>query len=92
MSVLLDRETLDTETLAKAIAATFARRGMAVSTAPPVGLTEEFAADSSRQAMWHAFIRKNELADQALPDTVAKLRCALGPALLRAVTLSDQTR
>ena len=87
LSVLLERETLDAEILAEAIAATFKRRGMAVPTTPPVGLTEEFATDPSRRAMWHAFIRKNELAHQALPDTVAALRRALEPALLRAAAL-----
>lgn len=92
LSVLLEREILDAEILAGAIAATFARRGMAVPTAPPVGLTEEFATDPSRQAMWHAFIKKNELAHQALSETVTTLRCALEPALLRAVTLTNQTR
>lgn len=92
LAVLLDRETLDAEILARAIAATFVRRGMAVPTAPPIGLTEEFATDPSRQAIWHAFIRKNGLAHQGLADTVSTLRCALEPALQRAVTLSDQTR
>lgn len=92
LAVLLDRETLDAEILAGAIAATFARRGMPVPTAPPVGLTEEFATDPSRKAMWHAFIKKNDLAHQALSDTVATLRRALEPALLRAFTLSDRTR
>jgi len=87
LSVLLERETLDAEILAEAIAATFKRRGMAVPTTPPVGLTEEFGTDPSRRAMWHAFIRKNELAHQALPDTVAALRRALEPALLRPAAL-----
>jgi hypothetical protein len=92
LAVLLDRETLDAGIMAGAIAATFTRRGTPVPNAPPVGLTDEFAMDPSRQAMWHAFIKKNDLAHQALSDTVTTLRCALEPALLRAVKLSDQTR
>ena len=92
LSVLLDRETLDAEILAVAIAATFARRGMAVPTSLPVGLSDEFATDSSRQALWHAFLKKNELAQQALSDIVATLRSALEPALLSAISLTDQTR
>lgn len=88
LSVLLDRETLDPETLADAIAATFIRRGMAVPTSLPVGLTDEFSEDATRQALWHAFLKKNELAQQALPDIVAMLRAALGPALLRAAALN----
>lgn len=91
LSVLLDRETLDAEILAVAIAATFARRGMAVPTSLPVGLSDEFATDPSRQAMWHAFLKKNELAQKALSDIVATLRGALEPALLTAISLTDQT-
>jgi hypothetical protein len=86
--VLLDRETLDTETLVCAIAATFIRRGMAVPASLPIGLTDEFSSDATRQALWHAFLKKNELAQQALPDIVAMLRAALGPALLRAAALN----
>ena len=87
LSVLLDRETLDADTLAGAIAATFIRRDMAVPTSLPVGLTDEFSGDATRQALWHAFLKKNELAPQALPDVVTVLRAALGPALLRAAEL-----
>jgi len=92
LSVLLDRETLDAETLAGAIAATFVRRGMAVPTSLPVGLTDEFATDPSRQALWQAFLKKNELTQQALPEIVAALRCALEPALIRAIALTEQDR
>lgn len=79
-----ERETLDADTLAEAISATFIRRGMAVPAMLPVGLTDEFATDPSRQTLWHAFLRKNELDQQALPDVVARLRLALEPALRRA--------
>jgi predicted nucleotidyltransferase component of viral defense system len=90
LSVLLDRETLDAEILAGAIAATFARRGMAVPNSLPVGLTDEFATDPSRQALWRAFLTKNELSQQALSYIVATLRSTLEPALLRAISLTDQ--
>jgi hypothetical protein len=66
LSVLLNREALDLDTLAAAIAATFMRRAMAVPTELPIGLTDEFAHDASRQALWHALLRKNELAAQPL--------------------------
>jgi len=92
LSVLMDRETLDAETLARAIAATFVRRGMAVPTSLPVGLTDEFATDHSRQALWHAFLKKNELAHQTLPEIVTTLCSVLEPALLRAISLPEQTR
>ena len=90
--VLLDREPLNANTLARAIAATFLRRGMPVPAVLPVGLTDEFAADSSRQAMWHAFLKKNEITITPLSEVVTKLRAVLGPALIQAATLSDTSR
>jgi len=85
LSVLLERETLDADLLAQAIKATFERRGMATPTELPVGLTDEFAHDSSRQALWQAFVKKNELASEPLATVVERLRAALDPALNRAV-------
>jgi predicted nucleotidyltransferase component of viral defense system len=87
--VLLDREVLNAETLAQAIAATFIRRGMPVPTALPIGLTEEFSTDASRQAMWHAFLKKNEIAIRPLPDVVTKVRSILGVALVQAAKLKS---
>jgi hypothetical protein len=87
--VLLDRETLNANTLARAIAATFIRRGMPVPAVLPIGLTDEFSTDSSRQAMWHAFLKKNEITIAPLSYVVAKLRAILEPALIQAATCSD---
>ncbi len=84
LSVLLERETLDAELLARAIKATFERRGMAVPVERPVGLTDEFAHDASRQALWQAFVKKNELAPEPLSAIVERLRAALEPALIQA--------
>ncbi len=92
LRVLLDREALNANTLARAIAATFIRRGMPVPAVLPIGLTDEFATDSSRQAMWHAFLKKNEITITPLPDVVAKLRAILEPALVQAATFSDASR
>jgi predicted nucleotidyltransferase component of viral defense system len=84
LSVLLERETLDANLLAQAIKATFERRGMAVPAELPVGLTDEFAHDASRQALWLSFVKKNELDPEPLAAIVARLRLALKPALDRA--------
>lgn len=84
LSVLLERETLDTDLLAQAIKATFERRGLSVPDAAPIGLTDEFAHDSTRQALWLAFLKKNELPPKPLPAIVDRLRSALAPALNRA--------
>lgn len=72
--VIFSRESLNPKTLAQAINATFARRGMDVPTELPVGVTDEFASDPSRQAIWTAFLRKNDLAVMPLIEVVAKLR------------------
>lgn len=87
LSVLLERETLNPITLAQAIAATFVRRGMAVPTELPTGLSEEFATDTSRQALWLAFLKKNELAAVPLTEVVTALRVKLQPVLARAALL-----
>jgi Nucleotidyl transferase AbiEii toxin, Type IV TA system len=81
LSVLLERETLDNDLLAQAVKATFERRGMPVPHALPVGLTDEFAGDASRQALWLAFLRKNDLAPEPLPAVVGRVRVALMPVL-----------
>jgi hypothetical protein len=88
LSVLLDREILDADILAEAIAATFIRREMSVPTELPVGLTDEFGIDPTRQAMWTAFLKKNQLAVTPLLGVVAKLRNALGPALVHAAAFA----
>jgi hypothetical protein len=84
LSVLLERETLDIALLAQAIKATFERRGMPVPTTLPVGLTAEFAQDVSRQLLWQAFLKKNELAHEPLTTIVDQLQRALKPALILA--------
>jgi len=79
--VMLDRESLNMNTLAQAISATFTRRGMTIPTELPMGLSDEFAANPSRQALWTAFVKKNELAMIPLADVVARIRSALEPAM-----------
>ena len=82
--VMLDRESLNMNTLAQAICATFTRRGMAVPTKLPIGLSDEFAADPSRQALWTAFLKKNDLAMIPLADVVARVRSTLEPTIALA--------
>lgn len=84
LQVLLERETIDIDILATAITATFVRRAMAVPHDLPIGLTDEFAQDQSRQALWLAFMKKNQLAVTPLQEVVTTLRTTLGPALSRA--------
>jgi len=79
--MLLSREILDPDILAKAIATTFERRGMAVPTDLPIGLTDEFGNDPSRQSIWLAFLKKNQLAITPLTTVVSVLRAMLEPSL-----------
>lgn len=81
LSVMLEREILDLDILARAIAATFHRREMPLSTKIPIGLSDEFAADNSRQTLWQAFLKKNNLDVIPLNDVVASLRVKLEPAI-----------
>jgi hypothetical protein len=86
LSVLLDREVLDPATLAAAIAATFTRRGTALPTELPIGLSDEFASDQSRQALWAAFLKKNALPAVPLASVVTTLRATLQSALRQAAS------
>ncbi|MDP3333786.1 MAG: nucleotidyl transferase AbiEii/AbiGii toxin family protein [Methylotenera sp.] len=81
LQVLFDREQFDMQTLAEAISATFTRRGMPVPTKVPVGLTDEFSEDPTRQRLWFAFLRKNDLKPTPLSETVAHIRSLLTNAI-----------
>lgn len=83
LSVLLERESLDIDLLAQAVKATFERRGMHVPTELPIGMSDEFANDTSRQMLWKAFLKKNDLAPVPLTAIVMKLRAMFEPMLHR---------
>lgn len=85
--ILLEREDLDASVLATAIDATFKRRSTAVPTTLPIGLSDEFANDASRQALWAAFLKKNDLTPVALGEVVTALRDTLQPALVQAALI-----
>ena len=84
--LLNEREVLDPATLAAAIAATFTRRGTALPTVLPIGLSDEFANDQSRQALWVAFLKKNTLPAVPLTSVVTTLRATLQSALRQAAS------
>ncbi len=85
LSVMLARETLDRDMMARAIRATFDRRGTVLPTQAPIGLSPEFARDPSRQALWRAFLKKTGLAPESLVNVVDRLRRAWREALNPAV-------
>ena len=75
---------LDPEMLAEAIRRTFERRGTALPTSPPVGLTNAYAQAWGTQ--WRAFLTRERMAavPGALNEVIATLRDFLMPLAARA--------
>src|SRR3546814_3811416 len=63
----------DNDRLARAIAATFARRGTAIPTELPDALTPAFAADEQKQRQWRVFIENVALAPGDFADVIRDL-------------------
>lgn len=63
----------DGVSLSTAVRATFERRGTAIPAGVPTALTDEFAADGTKQTQWTAFLRRNALID-APPDLSSIVR------------------
>lgn len=83
--VLTQQPELDATILRRAITATFGRRGTALPTVTPVGLSDEFAADAAKQTQWRAFIARNQLNAPTLQEVVEHLRGFL-EAILKGPT------
>ena len=81
---LLREEKTDAEKLARAIAATFARRRTSLPDGVPTALSEAFASDAARQARWRAFLGKNRIDAPALEEVVADIRAGLATPLAKA--------
>ena len=71
--------TFDDDRLARAIAATFARRGTAIPSELPDALTPAFAADEQKQRQWRAFVEDLSVNPGELGDVVGELRVFLMP-------------
>lgn len=76
-------EKLDANTLAQAIAATFARRQTACPPELPLALTEEFLSIPGKQEQWNAFLRRSRLSDDhlSLAQAQAVIAALIGPVL-----------
>jgi hypothetical protein len=70
--------------LERALSATFERRGTALPNGVPLGLTDEFARDASKQTQWQAFLDKNRLEAPRLEQVVADIRGRIAGALRAA--------
>lgn len=65
--------------LARAIAATFARRDTAIPSEPPDALTPAFAADDTKRQQWRAFVSNVAIDPGELARVVADLAAFLMP-------------
>ena len=72
--VLLHDTSLKDAELQGAIVATFARRQTPMPATLPIGLSEAFAEDSTKQVQWNAFLRKNKLDTMDLMEVVRYVR------------------
>jgi len=72
------------KSLAQAIEATFKRRQTPLPTMPPVGLSEEFSADTDKKRQWTAFLHKVTLEkrEDDLGGVVSRLAAFLMPPAL----------
>ena len=72
--VLLHDSTLDDAELQRAIEATFVRRQTAMPGTQPIGLSDVFAEDATKQVQWRAFLKKNRLQAMDLGDVIRYVR------------------
>jgi len=91
VAVIAQRTDLDGATLARAIGATFARRGTPIPLQAPVALNGEFGEDNAKQRQWLAFISKSRLRAGTLSQTVELLHRFLWPATQVAASASNAT-
>ncbi|MEQ1507674.1 MAG: nucleotidyl transferase AbiEii/AbiGii toxin family protein [Myxococcota bacterium] len=79
---LLRRTYAFDDHLVDAIRATFARRETPVPTTLPIGLSDAFARDATKQVQWRAFLRKSGVGEgEPLERVVTGLRAWLWPVL-----------
>lgn len=72
--VILAREgAMEPTMLARAIVATFERRGTLLPETMPLGLSAEFARDTGKRRQWDAFLKRNRLNAPALDATIEEL-------------------
>lgn len=81
---LVREGAMDTATLARAIAATFQRRGTPLPEAMPLGLSAEFARDAEKRRQWNAFLNRNRLEAPALDAAIEEIARFLDRPLARA--------
>lgn len=76
--------------LARAIAATFARRKTDIPAEPPDALTPAFASDRVKQQQWTAFVEGIEVEPASLAEVVEALAAFLWPHAIAARQLAEK--
>ena len=76
----------DSERLARAIAATFQRRGTAIPVDVPVGLTSDFHDDRAKVTQWREFVLDVTVDPGSLADVARALEAFLMPASREAAS------
>lgn len=76
--VILRNAMHDSMILATALSATTHRRGTTIPQNIPIGLTERFGTDQQKVAQWNAFVNRNKLTAESLPETVKYISNKLG--------------
>jgi predicted nucleotidyltransferase component of viral defense system len=93
--VLAQSYEFEGEALARAIAATFARRKTDIPAEPPDALSLAFATDTFKQEQWAAFIRDVAVRPDSLAEVVQRVADFLTPHIAGArklVKLGTQTK
>lgn len=87
--VLTEHFDYDAKLLAEAIHRTFERRGTAMPSELPLGLSNSFASDKIKNSMWKAFIKKIAPPTQPdnLQDAILRIRLLAEPFISN--TISD---
>lgn len=78
---LATHRDFDLPTLARAVQATFDRRGTPLPMEAPTALTDRFSTDRDKQVQWQAFLRKAMVKAPPLPEVIAVLNAFLMPTL-----------
>lgn len=75
--VLLRDPMLESAEVEQAIEATFARRGTKLPVTLPIGLSETFAKEATKQLQWQAFVKRNRLEAVELAALLLEVRTRL---------------
>jgi len=79
--------TFDDDRLARAIAATFSRRGTEIPTDLPDALTPAFATDEQKQSQWRAFLDNVALHPGSLADVITGVAGFIMPHAIAAANI-----